>query len=102
MYESCDTLIAYAYVLQCYFYHIAQPGNHNSELKLVAHWQPELPRISKLALSPDAQYAAFVLSSAISRQQNGSLYITRLDLLEAAQSDGYVIWTSSRASLGHT
>jgi hypothetical protein len=43
-----------------------------------------------LALSPDGQYAAFVLFPNPNQQQNGSLYITRLDWLQTANSDGYV------------
>jgi hypothetical protein len=82
-------------VLQCYFYHIAQPGNHNSELKLVTHWEFELPRILKLALSPDAQYAAFVLfNTTTSPGQNGYLYIARLDWLQDERVERYVMYIS--------
>ncbi|KAH8702724.1 kinase-like domain-containing protein [Phaeosphaeriaceae sp. PMI808] len=83
----------------CYFYHIAQLGNHNSKLEQVNHWQLALPRIRKLAISPDAQYAAFVLFSTKSGQ-NSSLYITRLEWLQDAHSESrfYSIVSSSTAS----
>ncbi|KAF2027483.1 kinase-like protein [Setomelanomma holmii] len=68
----------------CYFYHISDPGNHNTELELIHHWELKLPRVWKLALSPDAQYAAFVLCHDMAHQQNGSVYISRLDWNEAA------------------
>jgi hypothetical protein len=72
--------------MQCYFYHIPEPGNHNSKLELAFHWQLPVPKIAQLALSPDAQYAAFVISNP-ANTQTACLYIVRLDWLQAARND---------------
>jgi hypothetical protein len=61
-----------------------------------------MPKIHTLALSPDGQYAAFVLFPNSAQQQNGSLYITRLDWPQATNSDGYVFsLRSSTISADH-
>jgi hypothetical protein len=89
----------YTNVFQCYFYHIAHPESHNGELELVAHWELRMPKIHMLAISPDGRYAAFVLFTDTPHQQNGSLYITQLDWLQAAQSERYVSQSYLIASL---
>jgi hypothetical protein len=50
-----------------------------------------MPRIWRLAISPDARYAAFVLFSVSSQERNGVLYITRLDWLQDADAERYII-----------
>jgi hypothetical protein len=77
-------------VLQCYFYHIADPESHNSNLELIAHWELPMPKIHTLAMSQDGQYAAFVLFADTMQHRNGSLYITRLNWLQAANPKGCV------------
>jgi serine/threonine protein kinase len=79
-----------AYILQCYFYQITQPGNHNSEVKLVAHWELRMPRIQKVAISPDARYVAFVLFGGPTRKEKCTLFITKLDLQYYADQERYV------------
>jgi serine/threonine protein kinase len=74
----------------CYFYHIPQPGSHNTQIELVAHWQFNMPKIWRLAISPDARYAAFVLFSASSQIRTAMLYVTRLDWLQGADSERYI------------
>jgi serine/threonine protein kinase len=80
-----------ANTMECYFYHIPQPGSHNTEIELVAHWQLKMPKIWRLAISPDARYAAFVLFSAFSQDRNAMLYVTRLDWLQGADSERYML-----------
>jgi hypothetical protein len=48
-----------------------------------------MPKIYKLAMSPNAQYAAFILFEP-SRGQKSSMYITRLDWLEGVNSVRFV------------
>ncbi|KAH4966662.1 hypothetical protein HBI56_087650 [Parastagonospora nodorum] len=80
----------------CYFYQITQPGNHNSEVELVAHWELKMPRIQKLAISPDARYVAFVLFGGFTQKEKCSLYITKLDLhYDADQESKYISIASS-------
>ncbi|KAH7067359.1 kinase-like domain-containing protein [Paraphoma chrysanthemicola] len=64
---------------ECYIYHISTPGNHNTRLELIHHWELKLPKIWKLAVSPDAQYVAFILCHNGARDATGLLYIMRLD-----------------------
>jgi hypothetical protein len=73
-------------VLQCYFYRIARPESHIGELELIAHWEYKMPKIHTLAMSPDGQYAAFVLFAESTQQPNGSLYVTQLDWPQASSS----------------
>jgi hypothetical protein len=72
---------------QCYIYQIPQPGSAKRGLKLVAHWEKELPRIRMVAISPDSQFAAFLLDSAPSDTHCASLHIVSLSCLGSVGSD---------------
>jgi hypothetical protein len=82
-------------ILQCYFYRISKPGSPSSGLEAVAHWMFPLPKMTRLAISPDAQHAAFIVQAQTDSGVITSLYIVRLDF---AQSRGDSIISSSSTS----
>lgn len=65
--------------LQCYFYEISRPESARSELKLSDRWNFLLPKIIKLAISPDSTYAAFIVQGNSIDTERAVLYITRLN-----------------------
>jgi hypothetical protein len=67
------------------------PGDQNARLEFTHRWEVKVPRIWNLAVSPDAQFVAFVLCQDGAHDETGVLYITRLECGQATYPERYAI-----------
>ncbi|CAI6332910.1 unnamed protein product [Periconia digitata] len=70
---------------EVYVYYISDVASHTTGLRAVAHIVLDKPPILRLALSPDGNYAAFLLQEA--DRAHGLIYILQMDQLRLLSED---------------